>query len=164
MLPTLYRSLLRLGKQLDAAPLAKALLIAQPELLFDRRSRELIRLPALNGSAGQELSRRLAEFNGGEFYAPETSALAAVRRARETPSAVDPVDAGFSALRTLSAAHNRLSTAPVVALSRLVPLNLCGNQLSEIPTHSACTLLYTVELISYFIVRGYDRLLGGAPF
>ena len=104
VLPTLYRTLLRMGRQLDASPMSKALLIAQPELLFDRRSRELIRLPELSGSAGHELARRLMDFNGGEFYAPEASALAAVRRARELPSTVDPVDVGLTAIRTLSLA------------------------------------------------------------
>ena len=83
VLPTLYRSLLRMARQLDAAPMSKALLIAQPELLFDRRSREIIRLPELSGSAGHDLARRLIEFNGGEFYAPEASAQAAVRLARK---------------------------------------------------------------------------------
>ena len=45
LLPTIYRSLLRLGRQLDANPFSKALLLAQPSLLFDRRSREVIPLP-----------------------------------------------------------------------------------------------------------------------
>ena len=104
VLPTLYRTLLRMARQLDAAPMSKALLIAQPELLFDRRSRELVRLPELSGSAGQELARRLTEFNRGEFYAPETSARAAVRSARDGMRDVDPVDAGLKAIRTLSLA------------------------------------------------------------
>ena len=106
-MPTLYRTLLRLGRQLDAAPMAKALLIAQPELLFDRRSRELIRLPELRGSAGQSaFVRRLMEFNSGEFYAPETSALVALQRTRHelVQNNAHLVDAGFSALRTLSLA------------------------------------------------------------
>ena len=104
VLPTLYRTLLRMARQLDAAPMSKALLIAQPELLFDRRSRELVRLPELSGSAGHELARRLTEFNRGEFYAPETSARAAVRSARDGMRDVDPVDAGLKAIRTLSLA------------------------------------------------------------
>ena len=37
LLPTIYRSLLRLARQLDRAPLSKALLIAQPAHLFDVR-------------------------------------------------------------------------------------------------------------------------------
>ena len=52
VLPTIYRQLLRFGRQLDTKPLSKALLLAQPALLFDRRSRELIKLPKINGAAG----------------------------------------------------------------------------------------------------------------
>ena len=105
VVPTLYRTLLRLGRQLDTQPLAKALLIAQPALLFDRRSRELVRLPKLT-----DLSAQLLAFNRGEFYAPEHSAQAAVRRAvrtrgtRSASSGADPVDTGLMALRTMSLA------------------------------------------------------------
>ena len=73
VLVTLHRELLRLGRRLDRRPLSKALLIAQPGVFFDRRSRELVRLPHLDGPQG-EWAQMLASFNRGEFYAPASSA------------------------------------------------------------------------------------------
>ena len=99
VLPTIYRSLLRLGRQLDKNPLSKALLIAQPAHLFDRRSRAVIKLPSLSG-----WSSALESFNGGEFYSPESSAQQAVRGAFTNPPPGDPLDVGFTALRSLGLA------------------------------------------------------------
>ena len=99
VLPTIYRSLLRLGRQLDENPLSKALLIAQPAHLFDRKARELVKLPSLSG-----WSSALEEFNGGEFYAPNKSAHSAVRDAFAKPISGDPIDVGFSAMRSLGLA------------------------------------------------------------
>ena len=99
VLPTIYRSLLRLGRQLDKNPLSKALLIAQPAHLFDRRSRAVIKLPSLSG-----WSSALESFNGGEFYSPENSAQQAVRGAFINPPPGDPLDVGFTALRSLGLA------------------------------------------------------------
>lgn len=103
----MYRQLLRLGRSLDRDPIAKALLIAQPALLFDRRSRALVRLPALSGPSGHWASL-LEAFNGGEFYKPESSAREAVRRARyndgPASSTADPIDFGLMALRSLGLA------------------------------------------------------------
>ena len=99
LLPTIYRSLLRLARQLDRAPLSKALLIAQPAQLFDMRSRALVKLPTLSG-----WSSALEAFNGGEFYAPASSAHLAVRDAFAQPPPADPVDVGLTALRSLGLA------------------------------------------------------------
>lgn len=100
VMPTIYRQLLRLSKQLDASPLAKALLIAQPAQLFDRRSRAIIDLPSLSG-----WSQLLEDFNRGEFYKPASSATAAVRSARTSPPpGADPIDTGLAALRSLGLA------------------------------------------------------------
>ena len=96
LLPTIYRSLLRLGRALDRAPLSKALLIAQPACLFDRRSRALVQLPKLSG-----WSSALESFNGGEFYGPESSAQAAIRLAFAERPQGDPVDMGLTAMRSL---------------------------------------------------------------
>jgi putative AlgH/UPF0301 family transcriptional regulator len=104
VLPTLYRDLLRLGRQLDAAPLSKALLLAQPARLFDHRSQELVALPELDGEDGEWLAR-LHAFNRGEYYVPSASARAAVLDSRYSDAtAVDPVDLGLRALRVMSMA------------------------------------------------------------
>ena len=55
---TIYRELLRLGRTLDRRPLSKALLIAQPGAFFDRRSRELVRLPPLDGPQGRDYTAK----------------------------------------------------------------------------------------------------------
>jgi hypothetical protein len=99
VMPTIYRELLRLSRRLDSAPLAKALLIAQPAQLFDRRSRAVIQLPGLSG-----FSSLLETFNGGEFYAPASSATEAVRAARHNPPPGDSIDTGLAALRSLGLA------------------------------------------------------------
>ena len=96
-MPTVYRQLLRLGRRLDANPLSKALLIAQPAHLFDRRSRALVELPSLSGWA-----KMLERFNGGEFYAPENSAVGAVKASRGNPVEGDLIDTGLMALKALS--------------------------------------------------------------
>lgn len=102
---TLYRELLKLGKRLDANPLAKALLIAQPDTLFDRRARSPIELPGLDGAAGI-WSSALTEFNGGEFHRPNRSAREFVRdRSRALDGPDDAaIDAGLTAMRTLARA------------------------------------------------------------
>eukprot|EP00966_Prymnesium_polylepis_P166305 3844260-Prymnesium_polylepis.1 len=100
---TVYRELLRLGRKLDRRPLSKAMLIAQPDVFFDRRSRELVRLPVRGGPQG-EWAQRLAAFNRGEFYAPTKSVREAIKEARHAPPAADPVDVGLAALRTLGVA------------------------------------------------------------
>lgn len=105
LLPTLYRDLLRLGRQLDAAPLAKALLLAQPERLFDHHSEKLVTLPHLDGTDGEWLAR-LHAFNRGEYYAPNASAEQAILESRSSgiPEAIDPVDLGLRAMRVMSMA------------------------------------------------------------
>jgi putative AlgH/UPF0301 family transcriptional regulator len=104
LLPTLYRELLRLGRQLDAAPLSKALLLAQPERIFDHASAELVALPQLTGTDGEWLAR-LHAFNRGEYYAPDTSAKQTVLDSRHcAPAPVDPVSLGLRAMRVMSVA------------------------------------------------------------
>jgi len=102
-----YRQLLRMGRELDREPLAKALLIAQPGVFFDRRSRELVRLPQLGGPMG-EWAQMLAAFNQGEFYSPSSVRSSSVRKAivdsRHNLPDNDPVDVGLAALKTLSLA------------------------------------------------------------
>lgn len=97
---TLYRQLLRLGRDLDSAPLGKALLLAQPAQLFDRRSRAVVKLPELSG-----WSLLLQHFNRGEFYAPHASVQEAIRDYRRSPLPVDdPVDVGLTAIKSLGLA------------------------------------------------------------
>ena len=82
VLPVLHRQLLRLARGLDAYPLSKALLLAQPDAVFDRSRDAVVSLPKIKGAAG-EWARLLSEFNGGEYYQPESSAAAAVRAAAD---------------------------------------------------------------------------------
>ena len=104
VLPVLHRQLLRLARGLDAYPLSKALLLAQPDAVFDRSRDAVVSLPKIKGAAG-EWARLLSEFNGGEYYQPESSAAAAVRAARHQPAACDAVDLGLLALRNMAAAR-----------------------------------------------------------
>ena len=99
VLPTIYRQLLKMGRSLDRHPMSKALLVAQPARLFDRRARAVVDLPSLSG-----WSHVLHEYNRGEFYAPQASAVEAVKRARTSPLSGDPIDHGLTALRALSLA------------------------------------------------------------
>ena len=71
VLPVLHRQLLRLARGLDAYPLSKALLLAQPDAVFDRSRDAVVSLPKIKGAAG-EWARLLSEFNGGEYYQPES--------------------------------------------------------------------------------------------
>ena len=103
VLPVLHRQLLRLARGLDAYPLSKALLLAQPDAVFDRSRDAVVSLPKVKGAAG-EWARLLSAFNGGEYYRPESSAVAAVRAARHQPAACDAVDLGLLALRNMAAA------------------------------------------------------------
>ena len=107
-----YRQLLRCARELDRNPMGKALLIATPSELFDRRARSVVALPEVGGAAS-ECAGLLGAFNsssggggghGAEYYAPSSSAVEAVRRARHTDFANHPLDVGLAALRTLSAA------------------------------------------------------------
>mgnify|MGYP004335409209 CR=1 FL=1 len=84
VLPVLHRQLLRLARGLDAYPLSKALLLAQPDAVFDRSRDAVVSLPKIKGAAG-EWARLLSEFNGGEYYKPESSAAAAVRARPKLP-------------------------------------------------------------------------------
>ena len=99
---TLYRQLLRLSRDLDAAPLGKALLLAQPAQLFDRRQRAVVKLPELSGWASL-----LERYNRGEFYAPHASAQEAVREYRHSSlqhAHDDPIDVGLTAIKNLGLA------------------------------------------------------------
>jgi putative AlgH/UPF0301 family transcriptional regulator len=98
IMPTLYRSLLRSAKRLDASPFSKALLVAQPAQLFDRTGGSIVTLPGLKG-----WSALLQSFNRGEFYRPESSALEAVRSSRGHFHR-DPVDTALAAARSLGLA------------------------------------------------------------
>lgn len=120
---TLYRELLRLGRRLDDSPLSKALLIAQPGMLFDRRTHELVRLPQLSGPQGQ-WARVLADFNGGEFYAPSRSVCAAIKSTRLEPAFGDPVDVGLAAIRTLGLAVAGGEALQKCAVDRSHELNI----------------------------------------
>jgi hypothetical protein len=101
VLPTIYRQLLRLSRSLDRAPLSKALLVAQPARLFDRRVRAVVDLPALSG-----WSQILHAYNSGEFYAPRasSSAVDAVKAVRASLVPGDQIDLGLTALRALGLA------------------------------------------------------------
>eukprot|EP00308_Calcidiscus_leptoporus_P018142 CAMPEP_0119383464 /NCGR_PEP_ID=MMETSP1334-20130426/79691_1 /TAXON_ID=127549 /ORGANISM="Calcidiscus leptoporus, Strain RCC1130" /LENGTH=199 /DNA_ID=CAMNT_0007404273 /DNA_START=1 /DNA_END=600 /DNA_ORIENTATION=+ len=84
--------------------MSKALLIAQPSIIFDRSSSQVIRLPFAKSTVG-ELASRLERFNRGEFYAPSASAVAAVKgETRDRSMMADPIDVGFAALRLLGSA------------------------------------------------------------
>ena len=78
---TIYRQLLRLGRELDGSVTARAMLIAAPEQLFDRRAQTIISLPQLEGASAEAIEQ-IASYNTGEFYAP---------RATQTNSAQAPV-------------------------------------------------------------------------
>lgn len=111
MLRAVYRQLLRCGKALDRHPLAKALLIAQPEKMFDRHAREVVQLPALEGGKVGIWASALAAHNGGEFYSPQaefpsSSACDAIRgtRRQAQPADADPIDTGLEAIRRLGLA------------------------------------------------------------
>ena len=95
----LYRSLLRLGRDLDRNPLGKALLVAQPDRFFNRRLQQVVQLPQISGVEGNVTSL-LEKFNQGEHYTPTSSAQQAVR---QHAPAYD-IDTGLALLRVLSMA------------------------------------------------------------
>lgn len=106
---TVYRQLLRLARELDRNPMSKALIVASPQELFDRRMRAVVELPQADGALAECVSL-LGGFNSAtpgqtaEFYAPSRSAVDAVRRSRHVPLANDPIDVGLAALRALGVA------------------------------------------------------------
>lgn len=104
---TIYRQLLRLGRELDGSVTARAMLIAAPEQLFDRHAQTIISLPQLEG-ASAEAVEQIASYNTGEFYAPRaTQTNSAFRQcvaARATPLRNDRIDVGLSAMRAMGAA------------------------------------------------------------
>mgnify|MGYP007078242049 CR=1 FL=1 len=178
-----YRSLLRLGREIDHSDLSKSLLIAQPSVFFDRRSRELVRLPQLGGPEG-EWALLLSAFNRGEFYAP-TRATASVRQAiidaRISPPSSDPVDVGLAALRTLSLAamsgRALQQHACTEALDMPVQLQLSseikvGNLLMAHPVaclsqptlHHSVILLVAVEDDSVTVRRGSKHVHAAHPW
>lgn len=106
---TVYRQLLRLARELDRNPMSKALIVASPQELFDRRMRAVVSLPQADGALA-ECASLLGGFNSArpgetsEFYAPSRSAVEAVRRSRSMLLANDPIDVGLAALRALGVA------------------------------------------------------------
>ena len=78
LLLSLYRGTLRLAKQIDANPAAKALLVAQPDRLYDRGSRRVVDVPGAapsssSAAAGAARVNALVHaFNGGEHFAPSS--------------------------------------------------------------------------------------------
>ena len=101
---TVYRQLLRLGRALDGNAIARAMLVAAPEQLYDRRAQTVISLPQLDGASAEAVAH-IAAYNTGEFYAP--SAHSAYRRcvdARAAPLRNDRIDVGMSAMRAMGAA------------------------------------------------------------
>jgi hypothetical protein len=141
LLVSLYRSTLRLAKQIDAAPAAKALLIAQPDRLYDRGSRTVVAVPSASedasAAAAERINQLVRAFNGGEHFAPaehNASAAEFVRaiwhqRGKSPPRSarigamlgrddapeVDDVDAAFASLRALEIAAG--AVAPLLASS-----------------------------------------------
>ena len=66
---TLYRQLLRLGRALDRNAVARAMLVAAPEQLFDRQTQAVISLPQLddaNAEAIEHTQCRKADCDEGE--------------------------------------------------------------------------------------------------
>ena len=103
---TLYRQLLRLGRALDRNAVARAMLVAAPEQLFDRQTQAVILLPQLD-DANAEAIEHIATYNSGEFYAPSPSSQSAFRHcvgSRSVPLRNDRIDVGLSALRAMGAA------------------------------------------------------------
>ena len=103
---TLYRQLLRLGRALDRNAVARAMLVAAPEQLFDRQTQAVISLPQLD-DANAEAIEHIATYNSGEFYAPSPSSQSAFRHCvglRSVPLRNDRIDVGLSALRAMGAA------------------------------------------------------------
>ena len=101
---TLYRQLLRLGRALDRSAIARAMLVAAPEQLFDRQAQAVISLPQLDGACAEAVEH-IAAYNSGEFYAPSSqSAFRHCVGSRSAPVRNDRVDVGLSALRAMGAA------------------------------------------------------------
>ena len=67
---TLYRQLLRLGRALDRSAIARAMLVAAPEQLFDRQTQAVISLPQLDGVSAEAFI----------FWAPPRMACADAKR------------------------------------------------------------------------------------
>ena len=105
--PVVYRQLLRLARELDRNPMSKALVVASPQEIFDRRVRQVVALPEVDGAMA-ECASLLGQFNSAdgqaEFYAPARSAVEAVRRGRHSPLVNDPMDVGLAAPRALGVA------------------------------------------------------------
>jgi len=100
-----FRRLLRLSQKLDAKPIGKALLKAQPSKIFDRTSSQVIELPFDSNVSGH-LAQMLAQFNGGEYYAPTRSVAEAVRFQSHhgLSYSANPLDLGLGALKMLASA------------------------------------------------------------
>mmetsp|Transcript_50648 Transcript_50648/g.109873 ORF Transcript_50648/g.109873 Transcript_50648/m.109873 type:complete len:433 (+) Transcript_50648:26-1324(+) len=100
-----FRRLLRLSQKLDAKPIGKALLKAQPSKIFDRTSSQVIE-PPFDSNVSGHLAQMLAQFNGGEYYAPTRSVAEAVRFQSHhgLSYSANPLDLGLGALKMLASA------------------------------------------------------------
>ena len=104
---TVYRQLLRLGRELDRSAVARSLLVAAPEQLYDRQQRAVVTLPTIDDASAEAVAL-IAAFNTGEFYAPSSARTRTAMQhcidARSAPLKNDRVDVGFSALRLMGLA------------------------------------------------------------
>lgn len=107
---TVYTSLLRSARAIDAQPAGRALLSlsTKPGSYFDRRSGQVVPVPESHGVTGALGPLLRGYLGGGEFYRPGQSLEAAVRAARRSPPADRPLDVGIAALRVLGEAAERM--------------------------------------------------------
>lgn len=101
---TLYRSLLRLGRQLDREPLGKALLLARATSFFDRSNAQVRKLDS--GVSPTEQAAALLEEHicRGEFYVPDRSVCEALKQQKLNLPQEYGIDIGLALLRTFSVA------------------------------------------------------------
>lgn len=123
MAQTVYRSLLRSARAIDAQPAGRALLSlsSRPSAYYDQLRGELVELPKQDGVAGALGAILRDFFGGGEFYRPERSLETAVRAVRRSPPAERPLDVGLAALRVLGEAAERADAVS----QHLIDANRC---------------------------------------
>ena len=118
----LYRSLLRACRAIDKSPVARSLLSSNPEQLFDREQRRIIRVRNVDTSTpAHVVDSIVGTFLKGEHYTPDTiepgSAAHLLRlyflqentapndlegnRNGDLPQGTNPLDCAFEALRRL---------------------------------------------------------------
>jgi len=130
---SLYRSLLRVGKQIDASEITKVLIVARPRRLWDRDKSKNIDLK------DSEVENHLYDFNNGEFNFPSRKKFSKLIRSQFRESQKEDLQLGFTALRRLSDA---------LYMSDALLSSTDGPKPPTYPSASALSLIDTQDIVT----------------